>query len=697
MKSELIFQNSPGYLFLCLVLGVLYASLLYLKRTTFSKKLNYILFILRTIIVGALVLLLINPLLRINKSFIEKPIVVLAVDNSISMDLINSKSTNTTILKEKINKLVSEFKQKEYSIFIHSLNQNESIQDINNLKFNVSNSNISQLLHNLNSVYEGRNLTDVILISDGIVNSGLSPALSEYNFKVHSVGYGDTLQRKDINIQSVVANKIAYFGNKFPIRVEGNASGFKNKEIVILLKNGTQAIERKSIVSKGDDFLFSVEFLVNPAEKGLQYFNIEILPQSGEFSLKNNTKDLYVDVVNGKEKILLVGLTAHPDMKALKSIIAKNELYDLAIRNIQSDDLNQLISEPFDILILHQLPDMYGMANIAVSKLLAKNKPTFFILGNQSNIQDFNKLQKVLTITNTQLGKSDKVSAKFNSDFKQFSVDENKSMSLGQFPPVLSIFGDYSLAPGAEVILNQKLGTLVLGKPLLAVNTNNTRKTAVLTGEGIWKWNLEEIAFTENNIVGEIFNKTLQLLSIKDDKRKLKVYPVSNEFDIDENVIFENEVYNNIFEKIDNQEIHLSISNDKALINEFDYKVSKDNSRFEISNLKPGLYKYTASANVLGKQEISEGRFVIKDASLEYMTLRADFDLLKTLSDKTDGFYCNFDNIDELSRKLNIESRPNLASNVEEMSNLIDLKWIFFMIILLISIEWITRKYNGFY
>ncbi len=697
MKSELIFQNSPGYLFLCLVLGIIYASILYLKRKTVSSLINKILFVIRALVVGLILLLILNPLLRTNRSSIEKPIVVMVVDNSASMDLVSSKSINTVLLKQKIQKVISDFKQNGYDIQIHSFSQNQAIQDINNLKFNVSTSNFSKVLQNIASNYEGRNLTDVILISDGIVNTGLSPILSKYNFKIHSIGYGDTSERKDVKIQSLIANKIAYFGNKFPIRVEGNASGYLNKEIVVVLKHENKILEKKALIPTSSDYMFTFEYLVNPTEKGIQHYQIEILPQSGEFSLKNNIKDLYIDVVNGKEKVLLVALTAHPDIKALKDIISNNGLYDLTIRNVQSDDFNQIIAESFDVLILHQLPDMYGMGNLTVNKLLAKNKPTFFILGNQSNVSGFNRIQQVLTISNTQSGKADKVSTKLNPDFKQFSLSDESLSFLGQFPPVLSVFGEYSLGIGSEVILNQKLGSLVLAKPLLAVNSSISRKTAVFTGEGLWKWRMEEKSFSQNRVIEEIITKTLQLISIKEDKRKLKVYPVANEFDIEEKVIFENEVYNNIYEKIDNQPIHLSIADEQSFASEFDYTATKENSKFEISNLKPGFYKYIATANVLGKTEKSEGRFVIKDASLEYMNLKADFDLLKTLSNQTNGSYTNFNDIDNLSKKIDLAKRPDLSSNIEEMSNLIDLKWMFFIIFLLISIEWLTRKYNGFY
>ena len=85
MKSEFIFQSSPWFILLCLMAGGIYAFVLYQNKKTFSSLHNRILAIIRGLLVSLLAFLLLNPLLRNIKSSIEKPTVVLAVDNSSSM------------------------------------------------------------------------------------------------------------------------------------------------------------------------------------------------------------------------------------------------------------------------------------------------------------------------------------------------------------------------------------------------------------------------------------------------------------------------------------------------------------------------------------------------------------------------------------------------------------------------------------
>ncbi|MCU0324798.1 MAG: VWA domain-containing protein [Spirosomaceae bacterium] len=694
VKSELVFQSSPWFILLCLLIGGIYAFVLYQRKNNFSKVQNWALSALRGGLVSIVCFLLLNPLLRSNKSIIEKPTVVVAIDNSSSM-LTNGKSKLDN-LKAKIAEIKSDIESKNGSVEYQLLNETDEI-DLQNLKFDQKNTNLSALLSNIKNNYEGRNLTDVILVTDGITNSGISPTYGKYNFKIHTVGLGDTTQKRDVKLNAIYANRIAYLGNKFPLQAEISAFGFGGKTTTVLLKQAGQVIDKQTITFDRNDDLKQVTFYSTTNQKGIQRFSIEVAPIGGESSTKNNTKEIYIDVVDGKEKILLVSLNPHPDIKALKSIIEKNELYELSIKNLQSDNISDIGNQPFDVLILHQIPDIYGSGNALASRLLAQNKPTIFILGSQTNAATFNGMQQTMAL-NIQNNRTDKVTAKVNPNFKLFNLDPEKLSILDRLPPIIVPFGEFKPMTGSEVILYQRVGSLATQKPLLTVNTNINRKTAIISGEGIWQWRMEEFELTEKQeIVDEIITKTIQLISIKDDKRKLRVYPVSQEFSVDEKVVFENETYNDIFERIYNQDISLEITDEQGKKNNYNYTITKENSRFEITGLKEGVFKYKASTQVLGKSEMIDGQFIIRNTDLENLSTKADFNLLKTLSSQNNGKFVELKNIEDLKQFLNSNKSPDKVTSIEEMNEFINLRWIFFLILLMAFIEWGIRKYIGTY
>jgi hypothetical protein len=187
------------------------------------------------------------------------------------------------------------------------------------------------------------------------------------------------------------------------------------------------------------------------------------------------------------------------------------------------------------------------------------------------------------------------------------------------------------------------------------------------------------------------------LISIKDDKRKLRVYPISPDFSIDEKVIFENEAYNDIYERIFNQELKLDITDEKGKVRSFSYTTTRDNSRFEITGLIEGVYRYKASTQVLGKDEFVDGQFIVRNTDLESLNTTADFNMLRTLASQNNGKFFLANQLEKLKDFLLSNKAPDKVTSEEEMNEFINLKWVFFVLLLLATLEWGIRKYLGSY
>ena len=93
MPVELITEQSPLWLVACLLLGLLYAFVLYRYPAVESlgKVLHRLLFLFRALVVSFLAFFLLSPLLRTLSRETEKPLLLLAADNSQSL-LLNKDS-----------------------------------------------------------------------------------------------------------------------------------------------------------------------------------------------------------------------------------------------------------------------------------------------------------------------------------------------------------------------------------------------------------------------------------------------------------------------------------------------------------------------------------------------------------------------------------------------------------------------------
>ena len=693
MKFDFLFQTSPWFIPLCLLAGGLYAFALYQKNANWSKSQNLLMSAFRFLSVSLLCLLLLNFLIRQITQTVQKKTVVLAIDNSQSMTVSGQK--NLTDLTANLNKLKEDLLEQEYNVSFSSLNE-ETNQNLEGLKFDKKTTNLSGLLSGVKSANEGENLTDVVLISDGIANQGISPGSESFNFAVHTVGLGDTIPKKDLAVKSVYANKVAYLGNKFPVQADVSSFGFSGKSANVYLKQGGKILDKQSLVFKQNEEVKTVSFNTTATQIGVQHLVVEVDVLGGEFSSRNNRQDAYVEVIDGKEKILLLALSPHPDIKALKNIIEKNENYELDIKVLTENPNPEVLSKSHDLLILHQLPDYFNSYANIFKPIIDKGTPVMFVLGNQSGTTYLNQINQVMQI-NSQAGQSDKVTGTYNQAFKSLNFEAEKMQLINKLPQISVPFGEFKLLPNSEVLLYQKVGSVQTQKPLFVVSTG-AKKSAIFTGEGLWSWRLEEYQLTEKQeVVDDLVLKVLQFISAKDDKRKLRVYPINTEFLLGEKVVFETEIYNAIYEKLYNLPIKLEVKDEKGVARNFSYSTSPDNSKFEISSLPAGVYRYRASTTVLGKSELSTGEFVIRDIQLENLNLTADFDVLRQLSAKTGGKFFKNNQFETIKQTILNHKVPEKIDATEDLKEMINLRWIFFLILILLTVEWVFRKYLGGY
>jgi hypothetical protein len=633
-------------------------------------------------------LLLLQFFIRKTENKVQKKVIGVLIDNSRSLSTINQPTLKSLITA--LSDLKTTLSANNFDVEFESFAKNT---DIDSVKFNVNSSNLSKLITTFKSKNEGRNITDLILISDGINNQGISPSSLKYPYPIHTIGLGDTAIKKDIILKYIIANNIAYLGNDFMVQAEVFSYGFQGKNASVSIIQDGKAIQTKTINLSNSTEPTLVEFKINSHKKGLNRYKIVVSQQSGEVNIRNNSQEFFIDIIDGHQEILLLAAAPHPDIKALKAIVENNENYTL---NIKIGNQNQKVdlSKKYDLAIFHQLPDELASFESEIKALKASGIPIFYIIGNLSSIAAINALNKDIEIGASSL-ETDKVTGSFNSLYKAVDLDVSALSIIEKLPPIIVPYGEFKTRN--EVLLFQKLGSTTTQKPLLTVN-NNIPKSAYFMGEGLWGWRMEEYSQTDKNeVVDNLFTKIIQLIATKDDTRKLRIYPKNKEFDLGNPVILETEVYNEIFQKIYNNKINLQIIDEKNTVRKFEYTNLEGSPEYSITGLTQGIYKYNATTFVSGKTETASGEFIIKNVDFEMENLQADFGELQKIAKNTGGNFYRSNQIGELQNMLSNKKYEEKIISEENLDELISWPWLLFLLLLLASIEWASRKYLGGY
>lgn len=698
--NTITFEYPTWFIAFCVLAGLLYAGILYYKDRQFKeqgKGLQYGLATVRFLSTFMIALLLLSPFIKSLTTTIKKPIIVLAQDQSES--IVNELKADTTAYQQQFEAL-QERLSKDYEVKTYAFG--DEVREGVDFRYNDKVSNLSAVFNEVYDLYSNQNLGAVILASDGIYNEGNNPvyAGAKLNVPIYTVALGDTTPKRDVILKRVFHNKIAYLGDKFSIQVDVTAQNSLGANTVLSIskveENGSlRKLQEFPIKINDNDFFVTQEAILDAEKAGVQQYRLSVATIKNEVSTVNNVQDIFVDVLDARQKILILANAPHPDLAALRTTINKNKNYEATVA--YADDFRENVAA-FDFAILHQLPSSKQDISSIMKQLDEKQTPRLYIIGNQTNTKLLNRWQNTLAI-NAGTENTNEVQTFIGNSFNLFTIDDNLKKELRKFPPVIAPFGEFKPATKAQTLLYQKIGTVETKYPLLSFSEEGGFKTAVFAAEGIWKWRLFDYLQHQNHdIFEELLGKTIQYLTLKEDKRKFRVSISKNIYNENERLYFDAELYNQSYELINDADVTLKIKNESGKV--FPFTMSKsDKAYFLDAGLFPvGNYTFTGSVNSAGKQYTYDGKFSIRPIQLESFSTTANHGLLKLMSQKYDGVMVYPDNMlalaDTISTKNTI--KPVMYSSNTTRS-VINLKWLFFLILSLLSIEWFFRRYFGAY
>ncbi len=695
-EIQVVTQYSPWFVFLCILIGAGYAYFLYQKPSVWGKNINRFLTGIRFLLVTLVSILLIGIFLNSVKKYYEKPIYALLIDNSQSITFLQDSSFQQKIIKS-LQTVSAKLTENGYQVDYYDLNQKQG--NIQDLQFQANATNIGKSLSQIQSDYENQNLAGVVLLSDGICNQGILPTYQSYPFPIHTIGVGDTTIHQDLQIRKLTYNKVSYLNNQFSIIAEIDNKGYQGQNTKVLLKQNDTILSEQVVNFYQQEGVQKIQFLTTAKKIGKIRYQVELKSLENELTTTNNIRNAYIDVVQQKEKILLLANAPHPDIKMFRSVIQKQEKYELDVVILANTPQYKWVRKsPYSLVIFHQLPHVKQKHQKLVEEITKSDVSLLYVIGKETKIATFNDQNKLLTIKQ-QLVQHDEVHGVWNSTFEKFEFDVEKWAPFIEAPPLEVPFAEYNLKNNTEVLLFQQLGSASTKKPMVLFGEQNNRKIGVMIGEGFWKWRMfEQLYSNKIEVFDDFIKKYFQLLTVKKDKRKFVVQPKADEIFESENISFSIHCYNDIYEEIFNQDITLKIYDEENKMSEFHFTTNNVNDNYQLNQLKEGVYRYVATTKIDGKIQTKSGSFLIKAMRLEELNLVADFDLLAKIAQNTQGNFSLFQENNKNLLKTLLKKKPQeVIHSTEQELEIIHFKWICYLLILLVSIEWGTRKFMGGY
>ena len=684
MDGEIILTQPSAYLLLCALGSVALAALLYFRTPEWPTGARIGMATLRGLAVFLLAFLLLGPLLRRVTTRTQRPTLLIAEDVSASA------KPETDALRPALDgfaeRLSSDFDVERLRVGERVRTGNDTLAD--------AATDLSALFTYARQQYPPELLAGVVVATDGIYNQGADPgyAAAELLSPTYAIPLGDTTPQRDLAIREVLYNRIAYLGDKLEIRVDVLATGLSGGGATVRLSGGN-ADASESIRFDRPRALRTVTFEVEPERAGLQRYRVSVPATDGERNVVNNAREIFVDVLDARQQILILAEAPHPDVSALRQTLDANENYETAYAKLAGFDGDLA---DVDLVIFHGVGREAAGAEAVLRQLDGRSVGRWFITGSKPLAAGIG-LQDLFSLSAKPSGNV--VTPRLNRDFRLFSVGENWDEQLRGYPPVEAPFGEYGPLAGGEVLLTQNIGRVETDYPLLAMGEVDGAKTGVFAGEGLWRWRLAEYqASGDHEVFDAMVLATVQYLALRDDKRPFRVTPSQRVYTTNEGVRLQGELYNASFQLVNEPDVEVRLTESGGA--SYEYVMDKVGNAYGLraGRLPAGDYRYRATTDFSGNAYQAEGSFSIQQVDLERAVTTADWGVLERMSQARGGRTVSAEALDALAEEL-IESsnaKPVLYQQVRTRP-LIDWPWLLGIVLLLLAGEWFWRRRLGGY
>ncbi len=661
------------YIFIAILLSFLVVYFQYFLKEKKYVNRNILAF-LRLITLLSLFVLLINPQIIRKKFVTVKPELIIAVDNSESIQLIKQDS----IARSLANKLVNnkDFKKK---FKITTFSFGSILKNSSNFTFDENKTNIYAALDELNSLFKNET-APVILISDGNQTYGNAYKYFRSKTPIFPVIIGDTVQPTDLKIDRVNVNSFSYLKNNFPVEVFIHFAGNEEIKTKFIVRKSGKVVFSKNVQFSKNKNSEHITFKLPSEKVGKHLYTASITPFKKENNVINNTKSFAVEVIDEQSKVGLVYDLLHPDIGMIKRSIETNQQ-----RKVQLIDLNALQSDQkdMDVYILYQPSTKFQSVFKEISE---SNRNYFIITGTQTDWDFLNKIQSDFKSEIVQT--TEKYFPVFDTKFSTFFLED---VGFSDFPPLENQFGNIIFSTSVQTILSNSVNGIEMNSPMLAVYSSENNRKAVLFGENIWKW---RSAYYANNKSFDRFdqfiNSIIQYLSVHNRKVPVEL-DYESFYHANELVKIKAKTYDSNFNFDRNAVLELTI---KGLNESIPFVLTGSEYEAIISDLKSGDYNFIVK-NIKNRKQTG-GSFTVGDFSVEQELAYSNKDDLNAIANLSNGisFYPN--QTDKLIDLLMKDERfVSIQKENKIKVSLIDWKWLLGLIILSLALEWFIRKYRG--
>lgn len=684
------------------------------RRTTprLRPSIKALLGSLRFVALAIVLILLFDPIVTRSSEQERPPVLALLVDNSASLTLADEEALRSQLEAADYGRVGGDVRLYGFDAKVRAGGHPSS--GLDSLTFDGGRTNIGHALDQVRQDLREENLQSIVLVSDGLYNSGRNPiyAAEESVVPIHTVVAGDTSRYRDVRVQEVLTNEIAYAGTELPVRIRVLSDGFEGDNVAVSLRSGAQVLGSETIRLSGDGTEQTVDLSVTPGEPGLMQYTATVTQLDGEATHRNNARTVSVQVIDSRRRILLLAGAPDPDVGALRQSLSADASFEIVSHTQQSpqsfyeESLPESLDD-VDLVVLSGFPHARSSSEIVarVDALLSGTEtPVLFVAGRQQHLEAIRQIgDEVLPavptagasatheaqVTLTPTGRSHPVMGGHPG-----GVDAWRSL-----PPLAFTDAGWEVSPDATVLATVRSRGVDLDDALIVIRSRTGRRSAAVLGSDVWRWRtLPPSLDPAEGLFDRFVENVVQWLTSPEDDRLVRVRPTQSRFEGGEAVRFTGEIYDERLQPVSDADVRITIESPEG--DEFPFTMTAEGNgryRLDAGALPEGSYQFSADATQQGTRlGTDQGAFSVGALELEFQETRADAALMRQIAARTGGQATDLSRLEDLLGDVSSSAgfRPSVERVVRE-SSLRHTYLLLLLALLFLASEWILRKRSG--
>jgi hypothetical protein len=218
-----------------------------------------------------------------------------------------------------------------------------------------------QLLQSVTAEEDASQLRGIVLISDGRQTvagdlSGTAQRMASLGVPVFTIPIGSRFPPRDLSIAAVDAPEAVFLNDKAQVKAVVGTSGFEGQPLTIRLEKDGVTVDQQTVTPATDTA--TITFSVPTDTPGRFGYKLVTEVQQGELREDNNVRDVSLQVVDSKARVMLFEGDARWEFRYLKNLLDRDKQVEPQSVLFRQPYLN-LLNESF---IASSLPPLDAFA-----------------------------------------------------------------------------------------------------------------------------------------------------------------------------------------------------------------------------------------------------------------------------------------------------------------------------------------------